>query len=168
MPYPFKKRNTDSTKPYLADNLYAGERTPPPLPWRPANSDDRSLEEIRAARAKLEEQKPSTIEEDSNAVADEFNMLSSLILPPDKDEDNFSLNLFNTVSQTAGQQAAFSQSKTQATVDNSNVIEIDLGKQKQDERVKKVIDDFGKVDLTEAGAKTTGDDLLDMMDEFSD
>ena len=112
MPYPFKKRNLDTTKPYIADNLYAADRTPPPQPWRPANTDERSMEEIRLTRAKLEEQKPVT-EEDSSAVADEFNKLSSLILPPDQVEDDFSLNLFNTVSQTAGQQAAFSQSKAQ-------------------------------------------------------
>jgi hypothetical protein len=46
------------------------------------------------------------------------------------------------------------------------MINIDLGKQGKDERVKKVIKDFGDIDIAASSQKKTGDDLLDLMDDL--
>ena len=75
-------------------------------------------------------------------------------------EDNFKLNLFP-------EQFGFSaKPKDSKQKDEDNTINIDLGKQSKDKRLKNVIKDMESFSLKGADDKTTGDDLLDMMDNM--
>ena len=149
--------------------MYAAERAKPPVPWKPNTSEDAELEKIRAQKRKvqqeMEEKNKTTDEEklEGNAVSTEFNLLAELIVAPPEQDDNFKPVLFPEWldSEPGG------GGKAKAVDDN--IINIDLGSQKQDlEKVKKAMEDFGETDLKKASEKNTGDDLLDMMDGLGD
>ena len=85
-------------------------------------------------------------------------MLAELICQPV--EDNFKLNLFP-------EQFGFSaKPKEQKQREDENMINIDLGKQSKDKRLNNVIKDMESFNLKGSDDKTTGDDLLDMMDNL--
>ena len=85
-------------------------------------------------------------------------MLAELICQPQ--EDNFKLNLFP-------EQFGFSNKpKDQKQKEEENMINIDLGKQSKDKRLNNVIKEMESISLKGSDDKTTGDDLLDMMDNM--
>lgn len=85
-------------------------------------------------------------------------MLAELICQPQ--DDNFKLNLFP-------EQFGFSsKAKDLKQKEDENMINIDLGKQNKDKRLNNVIKDMESFNLKGSDDKTTGDDLLDMMDNL--
>ena len=88
----------------------------------------------------------------------EFNSLANMIAPSGDTQDDFKLNLFPEASGGAGQSGISSG--------QDNIINIDLGKQGKSEALKKVIKDFEDIDLKAGAEKNTGDELLDLMDDY--
>lgn len=115
------------------------------------------LDEAENERLKLEDPELKKSNQ-SKATTNEFNLLAELICQPS--EDNFKLNLFP-------EQFGFSaKQKDPKQKQDDNMISIDLGKQRKDVRLDSVIKDVESFSLKGADQKTTGDDLLDMMDNL--
>ena len=80
-----------ATRPNLGANIYAAERKPLPIPWKPNTQADQEIESIKIRKAKAAEEaaKNNQSEEerkqretggdDESAVTYEFNQLASLI-----------------------------------------------------------------------------------------
>jgi len=70
-------------KDHLGNNIYAAERKPLPIPWKPNTEADKELEGIKIEKAKAEEAtakaRPEETKGEESAVTDEFNSLASLI-----------------------------------------------------------------------------------------
>eukprot|EP00347_Sterkiella_histriomuscorum_P014688 403359928 len=166
-PNPYTKRMNNTTQPHLGTNMYGADRIKPPIPQKLEEIEDKTLEEARLKRAQIEEKKSSgqrQQEGSSEQVTREFNQLADLILPSgdSNDDDDFKVNLFpdqnlNFQDQEGGMPIS------QAT---DNIINIDLGKQAKNIQLKKLADDLGDLDLSQANQKNTGDELLDLMDDF--
>ena len=51
--YPFDTRTEKSTRPHFGENMYAANRGPPHVPWKPNTEEDFALEQFRAQQAKI-------------------------------------------------------------------------------------------------------------------
>ncbi len=93
-PYPASKSTTPpdatanqrlaiATRPHLGANIYAAERKPLPIPWKPNTQADQEIEQIKIKKAKAAENAAKNQEEENkgedSAVTDEFNQLANLI-----------------------------------------------------------------------------------------
>lgn len=73
-----------STRAHLGANIYAAERKPLPIPWKPNTVADQEIETIKIKKAKAAEEaakttKPEENKAEESAVTDEFNQLANLI-----------------------------------------------------------------------------------------
>lgn len=95
----FSGKPNEMTRPHLGANLYAKNRDPPAVPWKPDTKEAQELEEAKAqhneAVEKYEKALPQAKEEEStkSATSIEFNLLANLI-NSDSQSDNFKLNIF--------------------------------------------------------------------------
>ena len=66
-----------TTRPNLGTNIYAANRQPLPIPWKPNTQADQEIEVIKVRKAKAEEEAAKKRGEESkgdeSAVTDEFN-----------------------------------------------------------------------------------------------
>lgn len=155
-PNPFTKRLQGTTVPHLGTNMYAAERTKPPVPLK---LEDKSTKP-NPIPTKVDEPQITT---PLSGASTEFNQLANLIgLAADEalsgKPDDFKLNLFpDAVFDAEGGRLGAG--------DSGQIINIDLGKGGK-EQVKKAMKEFESLDLMKPSQEATGDDLLDLMDSL--
>lgn len=103
--------------------------------------------------------------EEITQTTSEFNLLANLIVDAHREtKDNFKLDLFPQQFGFGSKQSSSQRSEPT----EENVICIDLGQESGDTKIKSLkreFEDFNQID-SEQKDETTGDDLLDMMDNF--
>lgn len=154
---PFTKRLQGITAPHLGSNMYAADRTKPPVPLKLSAFDD------TVAKPKTIEESPKVQQEEISVAGAsmEFNQLANLIgiAAGEKDSqvDDYKFNLFpEAVFDTEGGRLGAG--------DAGQIINIDLGKKKS-EQVSQMMKDFEGLGVA-SKVEDTGDDLLDLMDSL--
>ena len=155
----FEMRVEGTTQPWLGENLYAQDRTPPKIPWKPhdykpeAAATTPSKEEPQD----LEEQKAEQLLAQKYDAKTEFNALANLIVESANDVEHFKVNLFPKKPAPKG-------APTTDLQEDDNMISFDLASTSKDQKAKanKIAKDLGNMDVNTE--ELDGDDLLDLMD----
>ena len=154
----FEMRVEGTTQPWLGENLYAQDRTPPKIPWKP---HDYTPEAAATPASKepqdLEEQKAEQLLAQKYDAKTEFNALADLIVESANDVEHFKVNLFPKKPAPKG-------APTTDFQEDDNMISFDLTNTSKDQKAKanQVAKDLGNMDVN--AEELDGDDLLDLMD----
>lgn len=155
----FEMRVEGTTQPWLGENLYAQDRTPPRIPWKPHDYKPEAAAATPAPKEEpdLEEKKAEELLAQKYDAKTEFNALADLIVESANDVEHFKVNLFPKRPAPKGAAAADFQ-------DDDNTISFDLASASKDQKAKanQIAKDLGNMDVNTE--EHDGDDLLDLMD----